>query len=76
MKEVLERAKQKYEISLRNYNYLKDQYEEYYYEEGGADKYSKKEIKEIEFKMNAEFDKMQEILYIFGRENSKYIRGE
>ena len=63
MKTKLERAKQKYQENLRNYKYHKDLYEEHY---NGEKQQSKNIIREIEFRMNQEFDVMETLVYIFG----------
>ena len=63
MKTELEKAKQKYQENLRNYHYHKDLYEEHY---NGEKQQSKNIIREIEFRMNQEFDVMETLVYIFG----------
>lgn len=74
MEKVIKRAKQKYEESKRNYNHFKDLYEEYY--NSSTSRLSNGEIKEITIKMNHEFDKIQEMNYIFGRKYINEIIGE
>ena len=60
---TIQKAQQKYSDSLRNYNYYKDIYEDHY----NGDKVNK-QIKDIEMKMNNEYNLMQTLLYIFGKE--------
>lgn len=59
----LEKATQKYQENLRNYLHHKDLYEEHY---NGKKQQSKNIIRDIEFRMNQEFDVMQTLVYIFG----------
>lgn len=73
MKKILERARIKYSYALRNYNNFKKLYDEYY------DNTVKMEINEINivaFRMKQEFNTMQEILFIFGKEHTKFIIGD
>ena len=63
MKTVLEKAQQKYQENLRNYKYHKILYEGHYNDNKQLEK---NVIKEIELKMNQEFDVMETLIYIFG----------
>lgn len=62
----LQRAHQKYLEYSRNYNYYKDRYEDFYYNENTKE--SKRDIKDIESRMNHAFDMLQTLVYIFGED--------
>ena len=61
----LEKAQQKYKDYIRNYYHWKDQYEDYYNNNINS-KITKKEIIDIEHRMNHAFDVTQTLVYIFG----------
>ena len=64
IEKILQRAKQKYLDSERNYKYLKGLLEEYRDEK--SQDVPENHIIEVQIRMNHEFDKMQDLTYIFG----------
>ena len=61
----LQKARQKYQENLRNYNHYKDQYEDHYY---GDKQLSKKEIEIVTHKMGQSYDVLETLTYIFGKD--------
>jgi hypothetical protein len=66
MTKQLQRAKQKYKDNLRNYLVYKDIVEDHY-----CGSKPSKTIKEQEFRMNACYDVLETLVYIFGEEVRK-----
>ena len=74
MENILKRARQKFQDTKRNYLYFKELKDDFYDKNKNCKNHIYKEyIDVVEFKMNSAFDKMQELLYIFGPKYTCYL---